>query len=141
MKRPPISKVQSKHRRAEKDAKRLDKRKVAAGYRVVDGIELPPGAVLANWALLQHNAATIPEIAYPRFYADRPFACRDCGSDELWTATQQKWWYETAKGPIDSIAVRCRSCRRNEKARVAAAREAQSAGLARKAQKNARMRQ
>ena len=134
MKHPRTSKKQVKSRRLELDAKRTLKLKAEAGYRVVSGIELPPGAVLANWEALEHNQATIPQVAYPLFYADRPFKCRDCGSDELWMATQQKWWYETAKGPIDSIAIRCRSCRRKERDRVAAARETQLAGLARKAQ-------
>jgi len=30
----------------------------------------------------------------------------------VWTAEQQKWWYEVAKGPIFSVAVRCRECRK-----------------------------
>ena len=95
----------------------------------------PASAIPANWEALQHNQATIPESTYPLFYADRHFKCRDCGSDEIWRATQQKWWYETAKGPIDSIAIRCRSCRRKERERIAAARKVQLEGLARKAQR------
>src|SRR4051812_35983077 len=47
----------------------------------------------------------------PEFYEDRPFICVDCGKEEVWTAAQQKWWYEVAKGPIYSRAVRCRACR------------------------------
>jgi hypothetical protein len=34
-----------------------------------------------------------------RFYRDYEFSCIDCGSLEIWTAEQQKWWYEVAKGP------------------------------------------
>jgi predicted RNA-binding Zn-ribbon protein involved in translation (DUF1610 family) len=45
------------------------------------------------------------------FYEDMPFVCVDCGKDEIWTAKQQKWWYEVAKGNIQSTAVRCRACR------------------------------
>jgi Probable zinc-ribbon domain len=48
----------------------------------------------------------------PLFYEDTPFTCVDCGKEEIWTATQQKWWYEVAKGEIYSRAVRCRECRR-----------------------------
>lgn len=48
----------------------------------------------------------------PRYYEDRPFTCVDCGKEEIWTAERQKWWYEVAKGPIYSRAVRCRECRR-----------------------------
>ncbi len=36
----------------------------------------------------------------PAFYEDIVFRCRDCGADEIWTAEQQKWWYEVAKGPF-----------------------------------------
>lgn len=138
MRHPRISKKQEDARRIQKDARRLLKEKLKSGYRVVDGIELPPGAVLANREALQHNQATFPEIAYPLYYADRPFRCRDCGADEVWRATQQKWWYETAKGRIDTMAVRCRNCRRKERERVAVAREQQLAGMTRKAQKRAR---
>nr|WP_255784020.1 zinc-ribbon domain containing protein [Lysobacter chinensis] len=48
----------------------------------------------------------------PEFYLDRAFTCRDCGEEQVWTARQQKWWYEQALGHIDSRAVRCRACRR-----------------------------
>jgi len=30
---------------------------------------------------------------------------------EVWTAEQQKWYYEEAKGSIHAKAVRCRNCR------------------------------
>jgi hypothetical protein len=46
------------------------------------------------------------------FYEDKPFTCVDCGKEEVWTAEQQKWWYEVAKGPIYSTAIRCRPCRK-----------------------------
>src|ERR1700687_4130070 len=42
------------------------------------------------------------------YYLDVPFTCQDCGKDEIWTATQQKWWYEVAKGDVNSTARRCR---------------------------------
>jgi len=47
----------------------------------------------------------------PTHYVDRPFTCRDCGTKEVWTAEQQKWYYEVAKGSIHAKAVRCRACR------------------------------
>jgi hypothetical protein len=81
--------------------------------------ELPPGTVAADPEQLAHNNTY---GLLPLFYADRPFSCRDCGAHELWTAKQQKWWYEVAKGRIDSTAVRCRPCRIKERARVADAR-------------------
>lgn len=47
----------------------------------------------------------------PLFYEDKEFTCVDCGRVEVWTAEDQKWWYETAKGYICSTAVRCLACR------------------------------
>lgn len=66
----------------------------------------------------------------PDFYLDKAFTCRDCGNEEVWTAKQQKWWYEVAKGNINSTAVRCRSCRKKEQARKAEARKIHLQGLA-----------
>jgi hypothetical protein len=53
------------------------------------------------------------------YYEDTAFTCRDCGAKCVWTAEQQRRWYEEWKGPIQSRAVRCRVCRdrlRREKA-------------------------
>ena len=47
----------------------------------------------------------------PTEYCDHEFTCRDCGTVETWTAKQQQWWYEVAKGEINSRAVRCHECR------------------------------
>ena len=47
----------------------------------------------------------------PRFYRDYEYLCTDCGSPQIWTAAEQKWWYEVAKGSIYSRAVRCKACR------------------------------
>jgi hypothetical protein len=51
------------------------------------------------------------------WYEDVEFACRDCGSIEVWTAAAQRWWYEVAKGLIYTRAVRCRGCRKDVRAR------------------------
>ncbi len=69
---------------------------------------LPKGAVRADHIELSHNNAY---GLLPLFYMDKAFVCRDCGSKELWTAKQQKWWYEIAKGDITTTTVRCRKCR------------------------------
>lgn len=45
------------------------------------------------------------------YYRDYEFNCADCGKPQVWTAADQKWWYEVAKGPIYSQAKRCRECR------------------------------
>ena len=64
---------------------------------------IPEGAILVNPAELSPNHSY---RSPPVYYIDQEFICRDCGSNELWTATQQKWWYD---------AVRCRSCREKVK--------------------------
>lgn len=51
----------------------------------------------------------------PQEYRDYQFTCRDCGRVEIWTARQQQWWYEVAKGAIYSHAIRCRACRRKHR--------------------------
>lgn len=51
----------------------------------------------------------------PLFYVDKPFICCDCGKEEVWTAEDQKWWYEVCKGPIQSVAKRCLECRRQRR--------------------------
>jgi len=47
----------------------------------------------------------------PLYYKDKEFVCVDCGKTEVFTAEQQKWWYETDKGYIFSTAIRCQACR------------------------------
>jgi hypothetical protein len=91
------------------------------------------GQVLVNEANLRPtNSYGTPDFVRREFYVDRPFQCKDCGRSEVWTATQQKWWYEAAKGDVWTFAIRCRPCRRREQARIAGARRAQQEGMARK---------
>ena len=52
------------------------------------------------------------------YYEDLEFKCRDCRKREVWTAEQQQWWYEVAKGPVQSTAIRCRACREARRASV-----------------------
>lgn len=99
----------NKQRRLEIKARRLRRAKKLAIDTTESPDQLPLGAVLADHNELRHNDTY---GLLPVFYVDRPFVCRDCGAEEVWTAKQQKWWYEIAKGHIDSCAVRCRSCRR-----------------------------
>jgi ribosomal protein L40E len=79
----------------------------------------------------------IPEYVERGYYVDLPFHCKDCGAEQVWRATQQKWWYETAKGDPWSTAVRCRACRRKEQRRKAEAREVHLAGIAARERRDA----
>src|SRR5262245_37861466 len=59
------------------------------------------GEVLVNPLLLRPtNSYGTPDFVQREFYVDRPFVCKDCGKAGIWTATQQKWWYETAQGDV-----------------------------------------
>jgi hypothetical protein len=90
------------------------------------------GVMVNRAALAPHNSYGEPDFVIRGFYTDRPFACVDCRKAEVWTAAQQKWWYEVAKGDVFATARRCRSCRRRERVRKAEARRVHLAGLARK---------
>jgi len=91
----------------------------------------PAGAVPVNSkALAPYNSYSWPEFVTLGYYVDKPFTCRDCGSEQVWRASQQKWWYEVAKGFVYSTAVLCRACRRKEQKRKAEARKIHMEGLA-----------
>lgn len=124
-----------KQRREEIKAKRLVRLRAAQAPNPYTPVKaVPLGAVAVDPAQLAHNNTW---GLLPSFYIDSPFVCKDCGAHEIWTAKQQKWWYEIAKGPIDSRAVRCRPCRLLERARVEEARRISQDGMALKmAKKN-----
>lgn len=102
----------NKQRKIELKARRTKKAQKKQKSQCIDprGTKLQSSTecLLADHFALQHNGTY---GALPMFYAAKPFECRDCGASEVWTAGQQKWWYEVAKGSIYSTAVRCRSCR------------------------------
>lgn len=119
-----------KQRRKEMTARRLQLRLSRAGVSKRSpwaGMTL--NRVAADATQLVHNNTY---GVLPTFYEDYAFTCRDCGSHEVWKAARQKWWFEVAKGAINSRAVRCRSCHLIERARVAEARRGSQEGLARK---------
>ena len=125
----------NKQRRAEIKERRLDRAgKLAVQLRGQDVRHLavgarPAGMELADQdALARYNNTCGP---LPAFYVDLAFTCRDCGIEEVWTAKQQKWWYEVVHGSIDSTAVRCRACRRALREQREAANTGEGANLLR----------
>ena len=97
------------------------------------------GQVLVNPANLRPtNSYGTPDFVQREFYVDRAFQCKDCGISQIWTATQQKWWYESAKGDVWTVAVRSRPCRRRERERVAVARMLESEGRKKKSEQSGR---
>jgi Probable zinc-ribbon domain len=95
-------------------------------------VEPPPGAVLADQNELSHNN-TYGRL--PRFYVDKLVVCHHCGTEEVWAADRQKWWYEVAKRNINTDAVLCRACRDKEKQRKEEARSVHIEGLKKKREK------
>lgn len=82
--------------------------------RFANGVELPDGAIAADLSeQAPYNSYSAPLLPY---YIDQPFTCVDCGAEEIWTAEQQKWYFETAKGPVGATAIRCRPCRQKRNA-------------------------
>ena len=123
-----------KQRRAE-----IKKRRA---LRKVEAIVKPPpkpppmGTAPVNEAsLAPNNSYGAPQFVYRGYYLDLPFLCHGCGKEEVWTATQQKWWYEVAKGFAYSTAKLCRTCRREARARSDESRRLHLEGLARKKKK------
>lgn len=82
---------------------------------------------MANPQALSHNNTY---GLMPRFYVDQLMQCRQCGKEEVWRAEAQQWWYEVAKGNINSKAILCRACRSVEKQRKEEARKQHQNGLA-----------
>jgi hypothetical protein len=80
------------------------------------------GAPVNPELLAEFSSYGQPDWLARGYYLDTPFRCVDCGVDEIWTATQQKWWYEVAKGYVYSGARRCRACRRKKRDTKAEAR-------------------
>jgi predicted RNA-binding Zn-ribbon protein involved in translation (DUF1610 family) len=97
-----------KQRRTEIKKARLER--IAKRDNQVDTFKAP----IPEWAIPVNPDEVVYRTAIiqlPLFYVDKEFTCKDCGSKEIWTARQQKWWYEIAKGNFESTAVKCRSCR------------------------------
>lgn len=101
----------------------MKRARALAGIDPFDPNTKPPnGAVMADRTQLAHNNTYGP---LPGFYVDQVVVCRQCGKEEVWPAERQKWWYEVAKGNINSRAVLCRACRIKEKAGNAESRREQ----------------
>jgi len=75
-------------------------------------------------ALAPHGSRGQPDFVERGQYADIRFTCVDCGAGQVWTPTQQKWYFEVAKGSVWNKPRRCRKCRiiqrnrRNEARRI-----------------------
>ena len=122
-----------KQRRRELKARRQRKREKIHAATVAEKAERGVAVVVTE--LAPCNSYGVPRFVVRGYYVDVDFTCVDCGVQQVWTASQQKWWYEVAKGYVYSTASRCRACRRQERERREAARRAHLRGLADKRQR------
>jgi hypothetical protein len=125
-----------KQRRAEINARRKKRRAKGQAMGSEQERRLRPvlGPPVNEALLAPNNSYGAPDFVYRGYYVDRPFRCIDCGKEEVWTGTQQKWWYEVAKGFAYSTAVRCRMCRRKKRQQSAESRRVHLEGIERKKQ-------
>ncbi len=122
----------NKQRRQEIKAQRLRRAERQLQIRRVNArpvnrtVDTEP---VTSTRLRSNNSYGIPDFVQRGYYQDRPFRCKDCGVEEIWTAAQQRWWYEEAQGDVWTVAVRCRACRQAERTRKAEARRIHREGL------------
>ena len=74
-------------------------------------LRYPAGVTKAD-ITKQKRASWLSAVRY--YYEDETFPCRDCGKVEVWTVAQQRRWYEIQGGSPESVAVRCKQCRKKE---------------------------
>jgi hypothetical protein len=116
--------------------------KEASDESIANRSHITAEIVVNSAALKPNNSYGCPDFVERGYYVDKPFVCESCGADQIWTATQQKWWYEVAKGDVYTTAKKlCRPCRRKERERRAKARQVHLEGLARKAENHAGQKQ
>ncbi|MDD5070897.1 MAG: zinc-ribbon domain containing protein [Candidatus Omnitrophica bacterium] len=97
-----VSKNPIKKKREEK---RIDKLKKAG--RIVKGVEIPERALAANPDKQNCGA----EYAVKLSYQDIQYICAGCGKEGVWSAEQQKKYFETQKGNIYNKPKWCYECR------------------------------
>jgi hypothetical protein len=124
-----------RQRRVQRAAKQ--KARAIATAKATAFARRPANTAVVNASLLApNNSYGAPLFQQRGYYEDVEFTCVDCGLDQVWTAHQQKWWYEVARGYVYTTATRCRACRRRERERSAAARRIHLEGVARKRKTN-----
>jgi hypothetical protein len=97
-----------KNRRKARYVREWEDRVAAADLaaRRAKGAPVDPGRIPPFPDVLRDN-----DGSYRDFFEDIRFTCRDCGAEQVWTAADQKWWFEVAGGSLYSTAVRCLTCR------------------------------
>jgi putative zinc ribbon protein len=98
-----ISKNPIKANREEKRVAKLKKE-----GRIVKDVEIPEGVLAAD-----SDAQNSSGFSTKFYYKDIQFTCAGCGKEEVWTAPQQKRYFETQKGNIYNEPKWCYDCHSN----------------------------
>ena len=106
-----ISKNPIKQKREKKRLLKLEK----AG-RLVKGVEIPEGALPGN----PDEQVGAEGYAAKFHYVDIAYVCRGCGRNGVWTAAQQKRYFEIQKGNIYNEPTWCHRCHINRMEKKAA---------------------
>jgi hypothetical protein len=78
--------------------------------------KLPPGAVRGD-VRRQVFCSACHEAKY--FFLDETRACIQCTQSFTFSATEQKYWYETLRFNFNSVPIRCVRCRRQRRSQGA----------------------
>ena len=83
----------NKQRRAELTAKRKGRaeKEAAAKRRGELARRTARGTVVDTSKLAPDNSYSVTDFVLRGYYEDMPFTCKECGKEEVWTATRQKW--------------------------------------------------
>ena len=96
-----ISRNPVKRKREEKRLAKLQKE-----GRLVKGVEIPENSLPANPDAQEHHGGYSAKFCYQ----DIHYACAGCGKSEVWTAQQQKKYFEIQKGNIYNRPKWCYDC-------------------------------
>ena len=77
--------------------------------------DIPPGAIPASPEFVRDCRTSLSMAKRAPYYQDIEFTCSDCNAPDVWTAMEQRHWFEQLHGPIYSDAKRCRICRRKRR--------------------------
>ena len=96
-----ISKNPIKQKREDKRVAKLEKE-----GRLVQGVKIPDNSIPADPSKQNHAGGY--SVKY--YYQDVHYVCEGCGKTGIWTAHQQKKYFEVQKGNIFNEAKWCYEC-------------------------------
>lgn len=105
--------MSNKQKKKELQTQRQKKAKDEAGRSRAQRAREREEMIATGGIIFADLSKQAPNNSYgpPTEYCDHEFTCCDCDKVETWTAKQQQWWYEVAKGNVNSRATRCHECR------------------------------